>query len=149
MVKAIFVGLTTLVWALTLVPNAVAADAGYGRQKVVYHINSDEDRTLNAALVNIQNHITAVGRDKIELVVVMHGDGVGLLQKANTNLNLQARVVGLKKQGVTLLLCENSLKNKQLDFRRDLFQVSRKDLVPNGVAELVRLQQQGYLYVKP
>lgn len=148
-VRSLFIGLPLLVWALALAPNEVLADAAYDRQKVVYHLNSDEDRTLKAALINVQNHIAAVGQDKIELVVVMHGDGVGLLQKAKTSLDLQTRVARLKEQGVSLRVCENTLKTKQLNYRHDLFDVSREDLVPSGVAELVRLQQQGYLYVKP
>lgn len=142
--RLVFIGL-----ALLLATTNVLADSGYGKQKVVYHLNSDEDRKLNRALMNMQNHIIAVGRDKIDLVMVMHGNGVGLLQKANTNPDLRARILDLKGQGVTLRVCESTLKNKKLDYERDLFDVSRKDLVPSGVAELARLQQQGYVYVKP
>lgn len=147
--RTTFIGLAVLGWALTLATSEVLAKDGYARQKVVYHLNSGENRVLNGVLGNIQNHITAVGRDKIELVVVVHGDGVELLQKANVNLNLQTRILGLKEQGVTLRVCENSLKSRHLNYQRDLFEVSHEDLVPNGVAELVRLQQQGYVYVKP
>lgn len=139
-----FIGL-----ALLLATAPALGDGGYGKQKVVYHLNSDEDRTLNMALINIQNHISAVGRDKIDLVVVMHGDGVGLLRQANSSPDLQARIRGLKHQGMRQRVCQNTLKNKKLDYQRDLFDVSREDLVPSGVAELARLQQQGYVYVKP
>lgn len=144
MVRSLFIGL-----ALLLGIGNATADTVYGKQKVVYHLNSDEDRALNMALINMQNHIAAVGQDKIKLVMVMHGSGVGLLQKANTDPALQTRIIDLKRQGVALRVCENTLKNKKLDYRRDLFDVARQDLVPSGVAELARLQQQGYLYVKP
>ncbi len=135
--------------ALLLAATPILADSSYGKQKVVYHLNSDEDRTLNMALINVKNHISAVGRDKIELVVVMHGDGVGLLQKAKNSPELQSRILDLKRQGMGQRVCQNTLKNKKLDYQRDLFDVSQQDLVPSGVAELARLQQQGYVYVKP
>ncbi len=31
----------------------------------------------------------------------------------------------------------------------NLFNVDEKDIVPSGVAELAKLQQQGYMYIKP
>ena len=50
-----------------------------GKQKVVYHINTDDPIHQAAALRNIQNHINAVGADKLDLKVVMHGKGLALL----------------------------------------------------------------------
>lgn len=136
--------------ALLLVTGTPAqAQRGYDRQKVVYHLNADDNRTLTMVLFNIQNHISAVGRDKIDLVLVMHGNGVGLLQKAGTDLAMQARIHELKQLGMRQRVCQATLRNKQLDYSRDLFDVAPEDLVPSGVAELARLQQQGYVYVKP
>jgi hypothetical protein len=135
--------------ALLIAASPVLADGAYGKQKVVYHVNSGDDRTLNIAILNVENHLSAVGPDKIDLVVVTHGNGVRLLERATESIELQARIRDLKKQGVTLRVCENTLKNKNIDYERDLFEVSRQDLVPSGVAELARLQQQGYVYVKP
>jgi hypothetical protein len=37
----------------------VRAGEGYGKQKVVYHINFDDPKAQAGALGNIQNHITA------------------------------------------------------------------------------------------
>ena len=48
----------------------------YGKQKVVYHINFDDEKQLKSALSNIQNHINAVGKENLDLRVVMHGPGV-------------------------------------------------------------------------
>lgn len=135
--------------ALLIAASPVLADSTYGKQKVVYHVNSGDDRTLNIAILNIENHLSAVGPDKIDLVVVTHGNGVRLLERATESIELQTRIRALKKQGISLRVCENTLKNKKIDYERDLFEVSQQDLVPSGVAELARLQQQGYVYVKP
>ena len=48
----------------------VRAGEGYGKQKVVYHINYDDPKAQAGALRNIQNHINAVGKDNLDLKVV-------------------------------------------------------------------------------
>lgn len=123
--------------------------SSYPKQKVVYHVNTDDAKTLKLALGNIQNHINAVGKDNIELKVVMHGDGLELLKIANTNPDMQSKVVNLKGQKVEFVVCNNTLVGRKINFKNDLFDVAEKDIVPSGVAELAKLQQQGYVYIKP
>jgi intracellular sulfur oxidation DsrE/DsrF family protein len=126
---------------------SLAAD--YARQKVAYHINTGDEKQLIAAMGNIQNHINAVGKDNIDLKVVMHGPGVDLLKIAHTNPDMQSKIANLKSQGIAFQVCNNTLKSRKINYKNDLFDVSAKDIVPNGVAELAKLQQQGYVYIKP
>ncbi len=140
---------TILMTALVAVPLGALADPGYGKQKVVYHINYDDPKQQSAAMRNIQNHINAVGADDLDLVVVMHGKGVSLLKKANEDMNFQSKVVNLKGQNVSFQVCSNTLRGKKIDYETDLFDVTETDIVPSGVAELARLQQRGYTYIKP
>lgn len=126
---------------------ALAAD--YAKQKVVYHVNDNNEKQLAATMGNIQNHINAVGKDNIDIKVVMHGNGVDLLKIANTNPDMQSKVTNLKSQNVGFQVCGNTLKAKKINYKNDLFDVSEKDIVPSGVAELAKLQQQGYVYIKP
>jgi len=135
------------------------ADDRYGKQKVVYHINYDDAKTQKAALGNIQNHINAVGRDNLEIKVVMHGDGVSLLlepdaleetkmKAANATPEQEAKVAGLKDQGVKFEVCANTLKGRNVPLDA-LYDVDAEDVVPSGVAELARLEQMGFTYIKP
>lgn len=131
---------------------AASADERYGKQKVVYHINYDggqDDKAYRGALRNIQNHINAVGKENIEIKVVLHGNGVGLLQHATANDKLQMDVTSLKTQHVAFNVCNNTLVGRKIDYSKDLFEVFEDDIVPSGVAELSRLQQMGYTYIKP
>jgi len=121
----------------------------YGKQKVVYHVNVDDEKLLKATLGNIQNHINAVGKENIDLRVVMHGPGVQLLQIANKNPDFQDKISNLKRQGVHFNVCNNTLVGKKIDYKTDLYDVSKEDIVPSGVAELAALQAKGYSYVKP
>jgi intracellular sulfur oxidation DsrE/DsrF family protein len=128
------------------------ANERYGQQKAVYHINytgGEDDKAYRGALRNIQNHINAVGTDNIEIIVVLHGNGVGLLHDALTNDKLQMDVTSLKTQNVSFAVCNNTLVGREIDYETDLFEVFEDDIVPSGVAELSRLQQMGFTYIKP
>ncbi len=126
-----------------------ATTEGYGKQKVVYHVNSDDPKTLKAAVGNIQNHINAVGKENLDLKVVMHGNGLALLKMAKEDEDLKTKVDKLKFQGIGFAVCANTLKGKKLNYKTDLYDVSEKDIVPSGVAEIAHLQKLGYTYVKP
>ena len=141
--------ITLTILSLLALVMGCASMSGDSKQKVVYHINYNDEAQLNAALGNVKNHIEAVGPDKIEVIVVMHGNGVDLLKFANTNLDMQQKVIGLKKEGVAFEVCNNTLVKKKINYKNDLFDVSQKDIVPSGVAEVANLQQKGYAYIKP
>lgn len=128
------------------------AEETYAPQKVVYHINGsggEDGAGYKPALNNISNHIDAVGADNLDLRVVMHGDGLGLLQAAVENQQLQGIIAGLKEEGVTFVVCNNTLTARDLDAETDLFDVWPEDIVPSGVAELGKLQMDGFAYIKP
>ena len=79
----------------------------------------------------------------------MHGDGVGLLQAARDNQQLQGLIVSLKDDGVRFLVCNNTLVGRGIDPEQDLFDVWPEDIVPSGVAEIAKLQLEGFVYIKP
>jgi intracellular sulfur oxidation DsrE/DsrF family protein len=58
-------------------------------------------------------------------------------------------VSNLKRQGVHFNVCNNTLVGKKIDYKNDLYDVSKEDIVPSGVAELAALQSKGFSYVKP
>ena len=150
--KSFLTAVLSLFAVLVVQIAGVEADERYGKQKVVYHINyngGSDDKAYRGALRNIQNHINAVGAENLELKVVLHGNGVGLLKSAKSNQKLQMDVTNLKTQQVSFHVCNNTLAGRKIDYNTDLFEVFDDDIVPSGVAELSRLQQMGYTYIKP
>jgi intracellular sulfur oxidation DsrE/DsrF family protein len=141
--------------------NIATAVADYGKQKVVYHINYDNPKMQAGALRNIQNHINAVGAENLELKVVLHGNGLALLlepdalsrvpkfKNANATDEMTAKISGLKDQGVAFSVCANTIKGRKVNMENDLYDVDNADIVPSGVAELAKLQAEGYTYIKP
>ena len=150
-----------LITAMAVQTGNAYADNGYGKQKVVYHINYDDPKKQAGALRNIQNHINAVGKDNLDIKVVLHGNGLAMLlepdslekltkfKHANADEKMTAKVDGLKNQGVAFNVCANTVRGRKVDMETDLYNVSDKDIVPSGVAEVAKLQLEGYAYIKP
>ena len=145
--------------ALLFTGNLMAGDR-YGKQKVVYHVNYDNAKAQAGALRNIQNHINAVGAENLDLKVVMHGKGLSMLltpdaaartklPSGNATDEIQAKIAGLKDQGIGFQVCANTLRGKKIDSESDLYDVEKDDIVPSGVAVQALLQQMGYTYIKP
>ncbi len=138
---------------VTFLGHGVVAGATHAesreKQKVVYHVNVDDGKVLNTALKTIQNHLNVVGVGNLDLRVVLHGDGIALLQLANSDPTLQDKVKNLKHQGVHFIVCNSTLASRKIDFKRDLYDVTEEDIVPSGVAEIARLQSQGFSYIRP
>jgi len=154
-ILAVFLMSTALLFT-----GSLTAGDRYGKQKVVYHINYDNPKAQAGALRNVQNHINAVGAENLDLKIVMHGKGLSLLlmpealkntklSHGNATDDLQAKIAGLKNQGIGFQVCANTLKGKKIDAENDLYDVNPEDIVPSGVAELARLQAMGYTYIKP
>jgi intracellular sulfur oxidation DsrE/DsrF family protein len=146
------IGTMVLAAMVAAAGTAAAADDYFGQQKVVYHINYDGGEDGNGyrpAMTNIQNHIDAVGMDNLEVKVVLHGDGLNLLRAALDNQALQMDVTSLKAQNVEFRVCQITIDRRDISYEDDLFEVWDDDIVPSGVAEIARLQQMGYAYIKP
>lgn len=137
------------------------AEPGYSKQKVIYHINGDDPKEQTGALRNIQNHINSVGKDNLDLRVVMHGNGLSMVlmpealahtkgfARANAGPQQQAAIDNLKIQGVKFKVCANTVKGRNVNAEDDLYDFEESDIVSSGVAELAQLQSQGFTYIKP
>jgi intracellular sulfur oxidation DsrE/DsrF family protein len=157
MMKLVLAGVVGLMaWS-----GIAAAAPAYGMQKVVYHVNYDDPKQQTGALRNIQNHINAVGKENLDLRVVMHGNGLSMVllpealghtkgfKQANADAQRQAAIDNLKIQGVKFNICANTITGRKVKPDQDLYDFSQSDIVPSGVAELAHLQAQGFTYLKP
>lgn len=136
--------------AAGLAPAAVIA-APYGEQKVVYHNSGatpGDESYFKRMLVNIKNHINAVGEENVTIAVVAHGDGLDMLQQANSDPDLAKRIDELRASGVRFLVCANTLHSRKISLG-DLYGATDEDVVPSGVAEIAHLEQEGYVYLHP
>ena len=120
-------------------------------RKVVYHNDGggpDNPAYFRKLLNNLRNHVAALGKEHVEIRVVDHGDGVVMFQDATTDQKLAQAIDARKADGVRFLICQNTLDERKIDWHT-LYGVTEQDIVPSGVAELVRLQMMGFTYVHP
>lgn len=133
---------------------SVSANAGEGKKvKVVYHFNSDDQKIHKSGLINIQNHLDAVEKENVEIVAILHGPGLTMLQHGKTEEDNFLRVENLKKQGVKFGVCNITIQRLKLN-KDELFvgkeKIKDSDIVPSGVAEIAKLQaEKGFVYIKP
>ncbi|WGZ94658.1 MAG: DsrE family protein [Candidatus Thiothrix putei] len=134
----------------------VADDYYAGAEKVVVHVTMEGDeKKYLGVLGNVSNYIKALDQTgkKTDAIIVMNGDGLGLLTTAkqvemNADAKLPAKIAELKEKGVKFQVCYNTLTGRKIKFE-DLYDAKAEDVIPSGVAEAGRLQSQGYQLLKP
>jgi intracellular sulfur oxidation DsrE/DsrF family protein len=129
---------------LGLIP--VNASYAAGANKVIYHVNLGNEQATDA-LRNIQNHLAVDPTAKI--VVVTHSAGVDFLLEGAEDKNgnpYSGPVAALAAKGVEFRVCKITLERRKIDPKKV---IPEAKLVPSGVVEVTKLQQEGYAYLKP
>ncbi len=112
--------------------------------RIVFEVTSADPQVWEAVLINIENVQRALCIDVTEIRVVAHGKGIGLVMRTNTGL--ADTIAGLTTPRVKFVACENTMKRLKIE-KDDLLAVA--GTVDSGVAEVVRLQEAGWSYIKP
>jgi len=123
----------------------------YEPQKVVYHVDYDagwRGHNYHNLVSVLENHVKAVGADRLHLVVMLQGGGTDFLALAKAKPAFAQKIDALKSRGVRFLICKNSLISRGIDPFTELYGVGKDDVVTAAVAELVALQQEGYVYLR-
>lgn len=113
------------------------------KEKVVFQVSEADPKTWNLALNNMKNVQDALGKDKVDVELVVYGPGIGMLKAESTVGN---RVNDAVDAGVKVVACENTMHAQKLTKDDMLASVG---YVPAGVIELMKKQKQGYAYIRP
>jgi intracellular sulfur oxidation DsrE/DsrF family protein len=142
--------LATVVLAMAFfIAGPTFANTSYTKQKVVYHVNFFDVNRSIGAMRNAQNHIKALGQGNHEIRFVLHGNGVELLGKvAQESANAADRIDSLRSQGVKFNICTNTLKGRNIGLD-ELHFAEEDDIVSPGIVEIGKLQQDGFIYLRP
>jgi intracellular sulfur oxidation DsrE/DsrF family protein len=118
------------------------------QQKVVYHFYQGDFRVWKAGLMNISNHLESADPEKARIVAVLHGPSLDMVHKGRSQPEVLRLIEELKARGVQIRICRMTVNRQKVDWERDLYDCKPGDLVPSGVAEITRLQQLGYAYIR-
>lgn len=129
---------------------APASGSYYQFQKVVYQNSGglpDDRAYFLRVLRNIGAHVAAT-EGNVEIRLVSFSAGVKVFQQAKSDPEIARAIDAAREKKVRLLLCRNTMRAMNLAVD-DVYGVSEADIVPSGVAELARLQGQGFVYIHP
>ncbi len=116
------------------------------RLKVLFHINEIE--RWDTALGNIINLLKDAGEDAVDAVVLGNGPSIN----AYGNETKLSVMKGLSERGVRFLACRNSLRKMCSSGDSCIAEDALSsfiEVVPAGITAIIRIQSDGYAYVKP
>jgi intracellular sulfur oxidation DsrE/DsrF family protein len=113
------------------------------KEKVVFQVSDGDPKKWNLALNNMKNVQEALGKDKVDIELVVYGPGIDMLKAESTAGNRVSEAVA---DGVRVVACEVTMKAQKLTKDDMLKSIG---YVPGGVIELMKRQKQGYAYIRP
>jgi intracellular sulfur oxidation DsrE/DsrF family protein len=129
--------------AAMLLPGAPGAQAQSAKLGVVVQVSDDSEKNWNQALNVLRNIQTEYGRDKVDVELVVFGNGAGLLK---FDSQLANRIDETVADGVRVLMCENTMKGRKLT-PADMH--AKIGYVKAGVVEIIDRQRLGWAVIRP
>jgi len=142
--SAIFGLMALLVLAPAAARAANTAAAGRPaatKNRIVFQVTEDDSRKWNSILANLSNVQEELRQ--VDIAVVVIGPGLGMLKADALTAN---RVQDAMAAGVRFVACGNSMHAQGL---------TKDDMIDGiayakaGYVEVMRLQQQGWVYIRP
>ncbi len=138
LVVAFFVVLTAIV-----TPTRAAEQPGHGGHRVVIQVSDSDPGKWNLALNNAQNIQDDLGSKNVQVEIVAYGPGLPMLKWTSV---VGSRVGEAIAAGVKVVACETTMRKTHL---------TKSDMLPNlqyapsGVTYIMKLQEEGYSYIRP
>jgi intracellular sulfur oxidation DsrE/DsrF family protein len=114
------------------------------KYRAVFHLDEGNRSRVKMTLANMENLLSDLGQDEVDVALVANGEGVMALLKVPGLY--KDEVERLAAKGVSFFACAHSLSVLRLgeDALLGLVRV-----VPSGVSELTRRQAEGWAYIRP
>ena len=110
--------------------------------RVLFAMTSPEEADWQLTLNNIRNLIGGMAPEPVEVEVVAYGPGIAFLKKDGMDA---ADIQKLESPHVHFVACGNAMRKQHLE-ASDL--VAGSEVVPAGIVEVVKKQEQGWSYIK-
>lgn len=133
-----------LVFASTiLAAGTPAATAEPAKPGVVVQVSDGDTKSWNQALNVIKNVQAEYGKDKVDVELVVFGNGSGMLKFDSPLAN---RIEDTLASGASVSMCENTMKGQKL-VKADMH--PKIGYVKAGVIEIIEKSRQGWIVVRP
>ncbi|MDO8787294.1 MAG: DsrE family protein [Sulfuritalea sp.] len=133
-----------LVLASTILAATIpAAIAEPSKPSVVIQVSDSDTKTWNQALNVIKNVQAEYGKDKVNIELVVFGNGSGLLKFDSPLAN---RIDETLASGASVAMCENTMKGQKLT-KADMH--PKIGYVKAGIIEIIEKSKEGWTVVRP
>ena len=119
--------------------------------KVAIHVDENDPARMNMALNNIANmkaYYESVG-ETVDIELVAYGPGLHMLLADTSPVKDRISVMSLELDNVTFSACGNTHKGMSKKAGKELALLDEVVMVPSGVVQLVKLQEEGFSYIRP
>ena len=144
---ALAIGVALALPAASCAASDTNANAGEhkmaAKERVVFQVSDPDPKKWNLALNNVKNVQDALGKNKVDVELVVYGPGIDMLRIESAAGN---RVNQAVADGVKVVACENTMHGMKLTKDDMLASIA---YVPGGVIELMKRQQEGWSYIRP
>jgi len=113
------------------------------KHKVVFELNAPAPSGWDQLFHNVENVQKIFGPEGVQVEVVFFGKGLRMLLKDDKEY--AERLKEAADHGVVIAACQNTMRAMKIT-GADLFPFATQ--VDSGVAELVRKQEAGFVYIK-
>ena len=136
--------LLSLLTFLLLVPGlSYAAD-----RKMVIQVNSKDPVTQKMALNSAKNLKKMLGKDAVDVEVVVYGPGLSLIESRGRAADKVKTLIA--DYDVKVSVCNGALKAyAKRHGGHELEIIKGVSRVPTGALRILELQEQGYAYLRP
>jgi intracellular sulfur oxidation DsrE/DsrF family protein len=113
------------------------------KYRVLIHFDEADEKKQASVLRNVRNVLEDLGADQTQVELVAHGPGLDIFLDQSA---VADGVEELQARGVIMAACRNTLRERNIAQERLLPGIQ---IVSSGIGELVRRQQEGWIYVHP
>lgn len=141
MIRRTFVQL--MLASTILAAGTPAATAEPVKPGVVIQVSDSDTKSWNQALNVIKNVQAEYGKDKVDVELVVFGNGSGMLKFDSPLAN---RIEDTLASGASVSMCENTMRGQKLA-KADMH--PKIGYVKAGVIEIIEKSRQGWIVVRP
>ncbi|RMD49426.1 MAG: hypothetical protein D6832_01785 [Alphaproteobacteria bacterium] len=137
--------------ALTAAPLAPAALAEGKTHYVAFHVDQNDPKVMNMTLNNVKNVTRYFKKkgDEVVIEVVAYGPGLNMYIPGKSPVEQRISTMALEMDNITFSACGNTKRKMEKKIGHELKLLDEAQVVPSGVARLVELSEQGYVYIRP
>ncbi len=118
----------------------------FAKNAVVIQVSTNDKQTQTIALNNAANLQKLYGPDNVDIEIVAYGPGLSLLTAKSSQTD---RVESMAMQNITFSACGNTMKKVTKKTGKTPMLTEGVNVVNAGVDRIMKLQQQGYAYIRP